>query len=149
MLSFISITINIISLGLFNAIQNLIKSHRSRNWPSCIGKLKYWDIQSKEADEGIETQIKRFNYLYTIEQVEFEGTRIGFGFPDSLRDGGFDQKDFDEILKNAPALKIYYSPKNPSESTLCVGVKNFHLTSVLFHLFIFIMAIVFVFQKLI
>ena len=146
MLKIASIIINIISLGLFGAFRNLIKSHIARNWPTCIGKLKHWDIQSKKMGKGTGTHIKRFNYSYTINQVEFEGTRVGFGFPDELGDN-FGQKDFDDILKNAPVLKVYYSPKEPSESTLCVGAKGFHLIKIYLHLLFFIMILVIVFTK--
>ncbi len=119
------------SIFVVFGVSQAIRSYQARNWERCIGKLLNWDIYNDvgTGEQKTRLMIKAFHYKYVVSGKEYKSETIGFGFPrNSSSSSG--QRVLDEILENVPTVTVYYSPDNPQDSVLCVGIKFYHIQKI-------------------
>lgn len=118
--------------GIFfvRGVSTAIMSYQTKSWERCVGELITWDIYNDVDSEETLLRIKAFRYKYMVSGKEYESDKVGVGFPrgGSVLSG---QRVLDEVLVNAPVITVYYSPGNPQDSVLCVGIKYYHIEKVI------------------
>ena len=132
---FIPIAVAVVALVLLaTEIYHVIRSIRSKTWPSTLGNITLWKYQRRferpppdfQATDGVGYSLQRLQYTFTVQGVEHSATKIGLGFPMTIHDQGY-QKVLASLFANAPELRVFYNPDNHSESVLITGVTRFHV----------------------
>jgi len=110
----------------YTAVQTLGAS----KWPVTNGEIKRVKIDDSADDDGYyyETTI---NYTYTVNGLIYHSNRTAYGLI-SWSVFWFSSRVFMESTKNYPLVSVRYSPENPAESTLAVGVHRFHVANFIF-----------------
>lgn len=118
--------------GIFfvRGVSTAVMSYQTKGWERCVGELTKWDIYNDVGSEETLVRIKAFRYKYAVSGKEYESDRIGFGFPRG-GSGLSGQRVLNEVLVNAPVVTVYYSPGNPQNSVLCVGIKYYHVEKII------------------
>ena len=126
---YIFIGLILVSLLIIELI-NIVKSVQAKNLEITKGKLTKWNIRYKEHSDG-EVDIKEFEYAYKVNGIDYEATKIGFGFPVVAVSAIFAENTLDKVLASSPELNVYYHPTIHEKSLLAVGIKPYHLIKVL------------------
>ena len=94
---------------------------QSVDWPSTPGRIVESSITTSIPDRRIDntrstTYAPSVEYIYTVQDVEYHGKRIGFG--DVIKST---RHEADAVIqhyfKNA-MVSVYYNPQNPAEAVL-------------------------------
>lgn len=115
----------ILGTGLWNAW----RSTRPGTWPSTPATIQHLELQIKPGNECSMYQVQ-VRYGYRVNDREYEGTRIAFGYA-----SGSVREPHDEIMKalqDAKAVSVRYSPRDPSVSCLSYGFHRSIVTMLVF-----------------
>lgn len=125
-----SVVLHLISgvLIVFIAIEivSLLKSLKAKKWKTVTGKLVDWDMHFCNGGESSNLIINKLKYSYSVSGNDHLSNRVAFGFP-SIMNADSVGRQVEKVLKDAPEVKVYYNPNKPEQSTLMVGIKQFHI----------------------
>ena len=99
------------------------RSTQAAAWPTAPATLTRAELV-EEVDEGSTNYKVEVRYTYAVGGVEYEGTRVAFGY-DKISGGGRAARD--EIVRKLRAAKSVaarYDPENPAVSCLSFGVNK-------------------------
>ncbi len=108
------------------------RSTQAANWPTVSANIAQLSVHENSDSEGVTYEVKVL-YQYAVDGVNYEGSRLAFGYA-----GSGSRKSHDEIhqkLKEAKAVRVRYDPANPSESCLSFGINRSIQTILTFAIF--------------
>ena len=126
-------------LLLYELLQ-MVRSLLATRWAQCRGQLLHWDMDVEGDGEATMLSIRNLVYSYSVDGEEHTGNRIGFGFP-RVSDVLYTGPLTDEIFASSPELTVFYSEDDPSQSSLCVGLKAFHILKIIGYSFCLLMVL--------
>lgn len=116
--AFLSIFL-LIGLGFIaNVAHQSWKGHLAASWPQTYGELVSCEFKTFSDSDGDTYQVE-VRYQYRVGEQTFENDVLGFGYnPSSGRSG---HQQIYQKLASAKAVRVFYNPTNPQESTLIAG----------------------------
>ena len=95
------------------------RSTRAAAWPTTPATLTRLEVEenTRSEDSTYEVQVE---YTYAVEGVDYQGSRLAFGYCGSNDRPGHDE--IHERLKSAKAVSARYDPANPAASCLSFGL---------------------------
>ena len=109
------------------------QSVQAGNWPTTEGTLdSIHVIKDEEADSDESRYALKTAYHYRIDDREYLGRRVAFGYDDAFLSKG--HGSIYEKLKDAKLVTVRYDPRNPSSSVLSYGIHSKTMLGILFSL---------------
>jgi len=104
---------------LLREFRYAMRSIRALRWRRVEGRIVEKGSEASGADS------EELQYAYSVEAEDYRSDVVGFGLP------GFAQKllaggVIRETLSDAPAVTVFYDPRNPVDSSLIAGFQGFH-----------------------
>ena len=103
------------------SLSQIVRSRRSRFWPSVTGRIVSAEVGKNPSNQGLRYwPIVR--YEYQVEGVDYNGDTLGFG-----QNGNGNLGMASALVAQYPAgqeAKIFYDPKSPKISCLQPGLMN-------------------------
>jgi hypothetical protein len=119
------------------SLRDILKNREAQSWPSATGKIvKHYSKNSILMPASIPREISEksatvesskgkaklwLEYEYMINQKTFTNDKYSFG-----HDGGMSGAQIEKLIKKYPLgkeIKVFYNPKNPAESILCLSAR--------------------------
>ncbi len=120
-------------VGVFaflNALYNTIMSYQAKSWQPVSGQI---DDASFFITEDVDETFfnAKIRYHYRHNNKAFKGKRLAYGlFPSTVE--SFVLKPYLEATDSSPKTTVYVNPKNPKQAALVVGIRVFHLYTLVF-----------------
>lgn len=106
----------LLGYGLWNARRSM----QAAAWPTAPATITSLAVAENSDGDGGTTYEVKVQYTYTVDGVQYEGSRLAFGYGGSSR-----RTEHDEIhrkLREAKAVAVRYDPSDPSVSCLSFGL---------------------------
>lgn len=120
--------------GLFRCLYGIWMSLAARNWRKVSGTIEHHGLAQFENGRSWTYQAV-IEYSYCYRGRSFSADRVAFGLL-SMSFKGPVQTAYRKAIRQAPAVVVYVNPRQPRMATLLVGLQSFHLTNLVFILFI-------------
>lgn len=91
-------------------------------WPTAPAKIRHAQLVVGSDAEGDTLYRVEVAYTYVVGGVEYEGSRVAFGYS-----GGYTREGHDALfqkIRDAKTIAARYDPANPAESCLSHGVHS-------------------------
>lgn len=121
---FFAVGLGLLGTGIFN----LWRSTRAAGWPTAPGAITSLETRGTMGGPttgrgtggggGASSKIM-VRYVYEVDGIEYEGTRIAFGYGGSSECD--EQREIYRKLAGAEIVAVRYDPANPSTSCLSAG----------------------------
>jgi hypothetical protein len=95
------------------------RSTQAATWPTSPARITSLEVHEKSDGDGTTYEVK-VQYTYSVDGMDYEGSRLAFGYTASSG-----REVHDEIhrkLKEARTVAVRYDPSDPSVSCLSFGL---------------------------
>ena len=116
-------------------LMNLTKAVFSKNWPTTKGSLDEWDMNYEDDGDAVNFRFRHIAYSYTVRETQYTSNKLGHGFP-SWFGSEMVNATLTKVFENSPSLKVHFHPRNPSNSVLTVGAKQYHFFKLFIYAFV-------------
>ncbi len=96
------------------------RSKQATGWPTTPGTITQLDLHTSSDSDASTTYKIRLRYLYAVEGVSYQGTRLAFGYSGSSNRGAHDE--IRKRLKEAREVAVRFDPADPAVSCLSYGL---------------------------
>src|SRR6478752_4349993 len=94
------------------------RSKRAARWPTAPAFITHLDLVER-VNDGTTWQVE-VKYVYCVNGVEYESTRLAYGYADTT--GREPHAQIYDRLRETKMLKACYNPRNPAEACLSHGM---------------------------
>lgn len=112
---FYAIGFGLLGYGLWSAR----RSTQAAAWPTVPAKITSLELHENSDSEGSTYEV-RVQYSYAVDGVNYEGSRLAFGYAGSS--GREAHEEIHRRLKEAKMVAVRYDPSEPSVSCLSFGL---------------------------
>lgn len=112
---FFLIGFGVLGYGIWSAR----RSTQAAAWPTVPGTITQLSVQENSDSDGNTYEVK-VRYMYKVDGVVYQGSRLAFGYA-----GSSGREAHDEIhrkLQGANTITVRYNPSDPSVSCLSFGL---------------------------
>ncbi len=109
----------LVGLGLLShGVRAFYRGRQALSWPVVEGRLLECSLQENSDGESTTWEVQ-VRYSYSVEDREFEGKRVAFGYSgSSTRE---EHQGIYEKLQSGSGVMVRYQPDNPNDSVLAAG----------------------------
>lgn len=111
-------------VGLYTAFlsfKSIYNCQSSQSWTKKTAILKDLKFKSSTDNDGMNSSEIVVKYVYTFDNVVYEGNRIGFGYGMNNIDS---HSELFDKLRTAKKIIVYINPNDPKESVMTQGWNN-------------------------
>lgn len=91
------------------------RSHTAASWPVVRGEVRDLSVRQSKKDQSLSLTVR---YAYSVDGVEYVGTRIAFGFSGRTKET---VARIYKRLKRSTSVEVRYNPAKPSQCCLTYG----------------------------
>lgn len=113
-------------LLLLREVRLAMASIRAQRWRTAAGFLVDRGLSSRDVQDAEGFSLKGLRYGFSAEGKDYRSSQLGFGYP-AAAERIFARRVIDSVLVNAPAVEVFYNPRNPDISVLVRGFLPFHM----------------------